>query len=196
MQERLNSVWGYKHTTGLKSASKLFFALSSSFFESALRKNVVWRAFWFVDASSLTLYWDITCFAISPRVVGLPSLPAEDRSMDERENVSETTGCFEAAGLMRGPAPAPHAEAAGLLAAWGAGARDGNASWDSVSMVPLVAGARGLTGVSSTKLGNGSGAPSSSCLFYSARCEPRRRRAIWQGPYLEVSSGESHGGIS
>ena len=111
--------------------------------------------------------------------------------------MSETWGCLVAAGLMRGPALAPQAEATGL-AAWGAGARDGKASWEEVSTlaVPLAGAARALTGVSSTKLGNGSGAPSSSCLFYSARCEPRRRRAIWQGPYLEVSSGESHGGIS
>ena len=92
-------------------------ALSSSFFESALRKNVVWRDLEFVNASSLTLYCDITCLLISTRDVGLPSLPAEDRSMDERENVSETTGCFEATGLMRGPAAALQADATGLLPA-------------------------------------------------------------------------------
>ena len=107
----------------------------------------------------------MTCLLISPRDVGLPSLPAVDKSTDEMVKVSDTTGCFEAAGLMRGPALAPHAEATGLLAAWGAGARDGNASCDSVSTVPLDGVARGLIGASSTKLGNGSGAPSSSCLF-------------------------------
>ena len=61
--------------------------MSSSFLESALRKNVVWRDFWFVDASSLTLYCAWTCLMISPSEVGLPSLPAVDRSMDESTNV-------------------------------------------------------------------------------------------------------------
>lgn len=45
-----------KRTTGLRAASRAFFALSNSLSDSALRKKVVWRDFWFVEASSLILY--------------------------------------------------------------------------------------------------------------------------------------------
>ena len=135
---------------------------------------------------------------ISPRDAGLPSLPAVDRSIDESSNVSDTTGCFEATGLMRGPAAALQAEATGLLPAWAAGARDGKASWDSVSTLwlplPLDAVARALTGVSSTRLGNGSGAPSSSCLFWDGGEYAAVAAGKRQVRYLEVSSREGHGG--
>ena len=187
-----------RRTTGLRSASKLRLALSSSFLESALRKNVVWRDFWFVDASSRTLYCAWTCLMTSPRDVGLPSLPTVDGSIEGRTNVSETRGCLDAAGLMRGPAFAAHAEATGLLPAWAAGARDGKASWDSVSTLwlplPLDAVARALTGVSSTRLGNGSGAPSSSCLFWDGGEYAAVAAGKRQVRYLEVSSREGHGG--
>lgn len=68
-------------TTGLRSETKFLFPFSSSFLESALRWNVVCFVLWFVDASILTLNLFMTCFMISPRVIGLPSLPAEERSI-------------------------------------------------------------------------------------------------------------------
>jgi hypothetical protein len=72
------------HTTGLSDANRLRLPFSSSFLESAFRWNVVWRVFWLVEASILILWFAITCFIISPRVVGLPSLPAEERSIADK----------------------------------------------------------------------------------------------------------------
>jgi hypothetical protein len=42
-------------TTGLSDANRLRLPFSSSFLESALRWNVVWRVFWLVEASILIL---------------------------------------------------------------------------------------------------------------------------------------------
>jgi len=64
---------------------------------------------------------------ISPIVAGLPSLPAVERSMSGRVIVSEKTGRFKMAALMRGP---PQAEATGAVGAEAEGARDGKAISD------------------------------------------------------------------
>ena len=71
-----------------------------------------------------------------------------------------------------------------------------NYSWEEVSTlaVPLAGAARALTGVSSTKLGNGSGAPSSSCLFWDGGEYAAVAAGKRQVRYLEVSSREGHGG--
>ena len=42
-------------TNGLRDANRLRLPFSSSFLESALRWNVVWRVFWLVEASILIL---------------------------------------------------------------------------------------------------------------------------------------------
>jgi hypothetical protein len=85
--------------------------------------------------------------------------------MSGKVKLSEARCCLGIAGLMRGPVLVPQADLAGAATA-GAGASDGNARCDSVSTCAGVdALARGLAG-ESFKLGNGSGAPSSSCLFY------------------------------
>lgn len=118
---------------GLRRERRDLFPFSRSLCESALRWKVVWRVFWFVDASILTLNFVMTCFMISPRVAGLPSLPEVERSMEERVKDSVTwLGCT-VAGLMRGPTGLPHAGAAGLLAEAEEGARVGKASWEAVS---------------------------------------------------------------
>jgi hypothetical protein len=62
---------------------------------------------------------------ISPSVVALPSLPAEERSIADKVKDSVAWGVCAA---RRGPAGVPQAEATGLLADMGEGARDGNAS--------------------------------------------------------------------
>ena len=81
-------------------------------------------------------------------------------------NVSENVGCFDAVALMRG---ALHADA-GALEAGADGASDGKASTEVVSGVPLEAAAeRAFTGDSVTRLGKGSGAPSSSACRLCAR---------------------------
>lgn len=121
--------------------------------------------FLFVDASTLTLYWAMTCLMISPSDVGLPSLPAADKSTAGMVKVSVTIFCFTAVGLMRVAADAPQAEVAGLFVGC-VGASDGNASSDSVLGVPFWDDWRGAAGVGSFRLGNGSGAPSRLCRLY------------------------------
>jgi hypothetical protein len=98
-------------------------------------------------------------------VAGLPFLELAS-SMSGKVKLSEARCCLGIAGLMRGPVLVPQAGLAGAAAAGADGASDGNARCDSVSTCAGVdALARGLTG-ESFRLGNGSGAPSSSCLFY------------------------------
>ena len=126
------------HTVGESRASNDFLAFSNSFLCSDFKKNVVWRVFWFVEASSLTLCCDMTCFMISPRVVGLPSLPAADKSTTGVVKDSEKTGCLEAVALIRGAA-VQVVETAGLPTE--EGARDGNASAELVSTPPFAVGA-------------------------------------------------------
>lgn len=155
-------------TTGLKEATRDLFAFSSSLPDSDLRWKVVWRAFWFDDASTLTLCFAMTCFMISPSVTGLLSLPAVDKSIVESVKVSVTTFCLGTEGLMRGAA-LPQDEATGLVDGAGAAASDGKACSDSVSRGaapfdgPLRAGFAGA--LSSLREGKGSGVPSSWCLL-------------------------------
>lgn len=138
-------------------------AFSSSFVDSDLIWNVVMLVFWLPEASSLTLNLLMTCFITSPKDTGLPSLlVAAAVSLLGSVKESVTRGCLLTAGLIRGPLP---------QAVLGAtfpevGARDGKADWDSVSSACVVEPLRALTGVESAKEGKGSGAPSSSCLFY------------------------------
>ena len=61
----------------------------------------------------------------SPSVVGLPSRPAEERSIADKVKDSVTCGVGAA---RRGPAVVPQAKVTGLETATGEGARDGNAS--------------------------------------------------------------------
>ena len=76
---------------------------------------------------------------ISPSVVGLPSLPAVERSTTGVVNVSVRSVCFGAtAALMRGPAPQA-ALGAAVVGADAAGASDGKASTEPVSGVPPFA---------------------------------------------------------
>lgn len=99
---------------------------------------------------------------ISPSVVGLPSLPAFERSIAERVKESVKTGVLMTLGLMRGPEAPPQAGAVTLEGADAAEAREGNADSDPVSNDPR--GGRALCagdGVESLRTGNGSGAPSS-----------------------------------
>lgn len=74
---------------------------------------------------------------------------------------SEMTGFLAETALIRGPFAEP--QAAVCLVAEGAEARDGNASWESVSSAPLEVA--GPVVMDSSKDGNGSGAPSSSCFY-------------------------------
>jgi hypothetical protein len=76
----------------------------------------------------------MTCFMISPRVVGLPSLPAEERSIADKVKDSVA---WEVCAARRGPAVAPQAEETDLEMAPGVEMRDGNASGELV-----LAGAR------------------------------------------------------
>lgn len=69
---------------------------------------------------------------------------------------------------IRGPAAAPQAGLVAETTAGVADASEGKANWDPVSNSRL-AGAWDLVleGIESARDGNGSGAPSSSCLFYN-----------------------------
>lgn len=80
--------------------------------------------------------------------------------MSERVIESEKTGFFKIAALIRGP---PQAEAAGAVEAE-EGAREGKAISDRVSNWTVEDLALGLV-MTSPRGGNGSGAPSSWCLF-------------------------------
>lgn len=80
---------------------------------------------------------------------------------------SAKTGCFETAALIRGP---PQAEVTGAAEADAEGAREGKAVSDRVSKSTFEATLTlVLVGAASPKEGNGSGAPSSSCLLYMKR---------------------------
>jgi hypothetical protein len=100
---------------------------------------------------------------ISPRVVGLPSLPACERSITERVNESVKTGVLITFGLIRGPEAAPQAGAVVRVGTGAADAREGNADSDSVSNGAEEDG--WYLGVEeetwSPRAGKGSGAPSS-----------------------------------
>jgi hypothetical protein len=76
---------------------------------------------------------------ISPSVVGLPSLPAFERSIAERVNESVKRGVFITLGLIRGPEAPPQAGAVALEGTGAADAREGNADSDSVSNNPRAA---------------------------------------------------------
>lgn len=71
----------------------------------------------------------------SPRDVGLPPLLAVEMSDDESVNESDTPVGLMTAGLMRGPVAPPQAEVPDLAIACceTEGAREGKASWESVS---------------------------------------------------------------
>jgi hypothetical protein len=95
------------------------------------------------------------------------------------------------AGLMRGPFELPQATLV-IAAGWDFGASEGKADWDSVSS----SGAGrllGLTGVFSAREGNGSGAPSSACLFYET-IRFRGKRGRYASVYLKVSGRKGHDG--
>jgi len=104
-------------------------------------------------------------FMISPKVTGLPSLAALDKSISVRVNVSEASGCFGTVALMRGPVP--QSVLAGALEAGEDCARDGNAAGEVSTCICDCneTFGRGLAG-ESFREGKGSGAPSSSCFFY------------------------------
>lgn len=107
----------------------------------------------------------ITCFSTSPSVTGLPSLPADEKSSAPSVKFSVMSGVVWTAGAMRGPAD--HVDARGACAL-GVGASDGNASSDSVSRDAGAEGPPlrfGRAGELLPSAGNGSGVPSSSCLF-------------------------------
>lgn len=154
---------------------------------------MVWRALWFVEPSILTLCCIATRFMISPRVVGLLSLPAVERSGKGMVNESENCACLDAVAMMRG---ALHAETGALLPAGADGASDGKAMGESVSISRPLAGAAGrtLTG-DSTRLGKGSGAPSNSACFLCDRlaCECHGERINSVLAYLEVGSRHGYG---
>lgn len=77
----------------------------------------------------------MTCFMISPRVAGLPSLPVFERSIAPRVKLSAKTGVLMTLGLtlMRGPVVAPQAGLVAVVATGVADAREGKADCDSVS---------------------------------------------------------------
>ena len=85
--------------------------------------------------------------------------------MSARVKLSEARGCLETAGLMRGPVLVPQVGLAGAAAGTD-GAREGNANWDAVSTCGRVEGLGRCFAGESFRVGNGSGAPSSSCLFW------------------------------
>lgn len=101
----------------------------------------------------------------SPRDAGFPSLPELDKSMADKVKESVKTGVLGIADLIRGPVGEPHAELDGAPDAGTAEASVGKATSDSVSN-GRVCGALGFAGVCCESDGKGSGAPSSSCLFY------------------------------
>jgi len=76
------------------------------------------------------------------------------------------TGVDLTAALMRGPASEPQADFAGTEAAGAEGARVGKSVIESASVGSWTT-RRDLTGVASPREGKGSGAPSSSCLFWN-----------------------------
>lgn len=89
-----------------------------------------------MDASSLTLYWaSRTYFMISPcGDVGVPSLPAVERSPTGLVSESENVDCFGMVALMRG---ANHAKTEALAAAGEEDACDRKAMTELVSGVLL-----------------------------------------------------------
>lgn len=101
---------------------------------------------------------------MSPNEAGLPSLPELDKSMAVRLNESVNTGAFELVALIRGPAAEPQADAVGVLLTGVVDDKEGNATSESVSKV-AGAWALAFAGEAVTSDGNGSGAPSSSCLL-------------------------------
>lgn len=144
-------------------------AFSNSFVDSDFKLKVVCFLVWLELASILTLCLAMTCFMISPRVVGFPSLPAVERSIEVRVKLSVTRLEPTTAGAMRGPLLAPQADVVCLIAGATVGASEGKATSDPVSRGALAGFLAGLgaAGPLSTKEGKGSGAPSSSCLFYN-----------------------------
>ena len=105
----------------------------------------------------------MTCLITSPNVADLPSLPALLKSMDDKVNESVKTGVLITLGLIRGPVADPQAEVA--LVAGAAETSEGKAASSVVSTVT-----RGYDddpgSAEVDRDGKGSGAPSSSCLFY------------------------------
>lgn len=113
-----------------------------------------------MEASNLTLNFDITCFMTSPRVAALPSLPAFDKSIAERVKESVWRFCLTIVGLIRGPDDEPQAGGAGSAVA--VEAKEGKAASSNLRGEDCL---RSAGPAASGREGNGSGAPSSSCFL-------------------------------
>lgn len=130
----------------------------------------------------------MTCFITSPSVIDLPSLPACDKSSEDKVKDSAAMG-GPTTGLMRGPPPAPQVEAADLLAP-PVGASEGKAASELTSTAADCLGFA-LTG-ESVMDGKGSGAPSSACLDWDI-CQHKTVVALLASVRTRLKIGSSQG---
>lgn len=161
-------------TTLESLVARSFFACSTTLVDGPLTTNVVRPVFFWVDASTATPVFSWTCFMIVPRGITFPSRSVWGPTSSESVSIAPlgTTGAGAVLVLAAPDDPQMDGGARAWTGAGADGPREGNASSDEVLGAFLAEEdepAEGplddepLTedrGASSTRLGNGSGAPS------------------------------------